>query len=438
VQVKTENVGTNKVKLEITVGQDVFEKAMQNAYQKIKNRIAVPGFRKGKAPRKVVENHYGESVFYEEAINYVYNETYFAAVDEAKIEPVDRPDVDIIQIGGGQDFVYSAEVTVMPEVSLGQYKGIKLNEVEYVVSNEDVDNQIKNTQERTARWSEIDNRAVKQGDRVIIDYVGSVDGVEFEGGAAENYTLEIGSNSFIPGFEEQIIEMSKGDTKNLELAFPNEYHNASLAGKNAVFKVVLHDIKEKELPTLDDEFAKDVSEFDTFEEYSKDIRNKLEEDAKNKARTEKENNCVKTVCDNAKVEIPDVMVEAQVDQMVREVELQYRRYGMNIETYLEMTKSSMDDFRAQYKEGAYNRVKAQLVLEAIADTESIEVTEEDLNEEYMQLAAQYNKEVDEVKDTYKSSEPYLKNDLRLRKTVKMLMDEADVVTPQEGKEEVID
>jgi trigger factor len=437
VQAKVEKTGVNQVKLEVTVSIEEFDKAIQGAYFKMKNQINVPGFRKGKVPRKIVEQTYGEAVFYEEAVNTIYMETYPLAVEETKIEPVDRPEIDIVQIGDGKEMIYSAEVTVKPEVELGEYKGIKVEAPEYTVSNEEVEARIQQTKEQAARWVEVEGRAVQNGDRTTMDYSGSVDGVKFDGGTAEGHTLEIGSGSFIPGFEEQMIGMEKDETKDITVKFPEEYHSEELAGKEAIFTVTVHDIKSKELPELDDEFVKDVSEFDTYQEYYADIKGKMEEDAKNRQRSERENNCVKVVSDNATVEIPDAMIESQIDSTIREIETQYRQYGMNIEQYLSMTNSTMADLRAQYKESAYNRVKAQLVLEAIAKKEAVEVSEEDLNEEYARMAEQYKKEVSEIKEMYKSGEEYIKDELELQKTVALLMDAAELIAPIETIDESV-
>lgn len=431
MQAKVEKTGVNQVKLEVTVSVEEFDKAIQGAYLKMKSQISVPGFRKGKVPRQVVERTYGEAVFYEEAVNKIYMDTYPQAVEETGIEPVDRPEIDIVQIGDGKEMIYSAEVTVKPEVELGEYKGIKVEAVEYTVSDEDVQARVKQAQEQSARWVEVEDRAVENGDRTIMDYSGSVDGEKFDGGTAEGHTLEIGSGSFIPGFEDQMVGMKKEETKDITVTFPQEYHSEELAGKEAVFTVTVHDIKTKELPELDDEFAKDVSEFDTYEEYYQDIKGKMEEDAKNRQRSERENNAVKVASDNATVEIPDAMVESQIDSTIREIEMQYSQYGMNIEQYLAMTNSTMQDLRSQYKDGAYNRVKAQLVLEAIAEKEAVEVTEEDLNEEYVRMAEQYGKEVDEIKEMYKAGEEYIREELKLQKTVALIMDAADLVEPKQ-------
>lgn len=425
-----EKLDNNKVKLTIHVGQDSFEEGMQKSYLKNRKSISIPGFRKGKVPRKVMEQYFGESILYEDAINEVFPPAYDQAVKETGIEPVDRPELDIVQIGNGQDFIFTAEVTVKPEVELGQYKGLEVDRVEYIVTDEEVEERIKQTLEQNARWVSVEDRPVKTGDRVILDYSGSIDGELFEGGTAEKQNLEIGSGHFIPGFEEQMVGMELGEEKDLKVTFPEEYHAEELKGKEATFHVKLHEIKEKELPDLDDEFAKDVSEFDTLDEYRADIKQKLEKNAEERSNTELKNNLIDLAVNNAKVDIPDVMVDFELDNMLRDIDNQLRYNGLNIESYLKIANTSIDDFRAQYKDDAYNRVKTQLVIEAIGKAENIEVSEEDYEKQYELLAKQYNQEVETIKKSLQGGLEHLENSIIAEKTIELLVDEAKVTVKE--------
>lgn len=425
-----EKLDNNKVKLTIHVGQDSFEEGMQKSYLKNRKSISIPGFRKGKVPRKVMEQYFGESILYEDAINEVFPPAYDQAVKETGIEPVDRPELDIVQIGSGQDFIFTAEVTVKPEVELGQYKGFEVDRVEYIVTDEEVEERIKQTLEQNARWVSVEDRPVKTGDRVILDYSGSIDGELFEGGTAEKQNLEIGLGHFIPGFEEQMVGMELGEEKDLKVTFPEEYHAEELKGKEATFHVKLHEIKEKELPDLDDEFAKDVSEFDTLDEYRADIKQKLEKNAEERSNTELKNNLIDLAVNNAKVDIPDVMVDFELDNMLRDIDNQLRYNGLNIESYLKIANTSIDDFRAQYKDDAYNRVKTQLVIEAIGKAENIEVSEEDYEKQYELLAKQYNQEVETIKKSLQGGLEHLENSIVAEKTIELLVDEAKVTVKE--------
>lgn len=434
-----EKLDNNKVKLTIHVGQDSFEEGMQKSYLKNRKSISIPGFRKGKVPRKVMEQYFGESILYEDAINEVFPPAYDQAVKETGIEPVDRPELDIVQIGSGQDFIFTAEVTVKPEVELGQYKGLEVDRVEYIVTDEEVEERIKQTLEQNARWVSVEDRPVKTGDRVILDYSGSIDGELFEGGTAEKQNLEIGSGHFIPGFEEQMVGMELGEEKDLKVTFPEEYHAEELKGKEATFHVKLHEIKEKELPDLDDEFAKDVSEFDTLDEYRADIKQKLEKNAEERSNTELKNNLIDLAVNNAKVDIPDVMVDFELDNMLRDIDNQLRYNGLNIESYLKIANTSIDDFRAQYKDDAYNRVKTQLVIEAIGKAENIEVSKEDYEKQYELLAKQYNQEVETIKKSLQGGLEHLENSIIAEKTIELLVDEAKVTVKEAPvKEDVQD
>jgi trigger factor len=429
VNVTKEVLENKKVKLEIKVDPETFEKGMQASYLKNRKNIAIPGFRKGKVPRKVLERYYGEAILYEDAINEIFPEVYDEAVKETGIEPVDRPDVDIVQIGDGQELILSAEVDVKPDVELGQYKGIEVEKVEVAISDHEVNHQLEHLQEDNARWISIEDRSVQKGDMVILDYAGSVDGVAFEGGTAERQTLEIGSGSFIPGFEEQLVGINLEEERDIKVTFPEDYHAEDLKGKEAIFHVKIHEIKEKELPELDDDFAKDVSEFSTLEEYKADLKSKLQESAEQDAKNQMENQLLRKITDNASVDIPDVMLESEIDNMLQDMDMRMRYSGMDLQNYLQMTNTSMEDLRAQYKDSAYNRVKTQLVLEAVTKAEGITVSDEDREAEYKKMADQYKMEVDEIKKTFSANEAYMDSSILVQKTVDMLMESAVLVEP---------
>lgn len=429
MNVTKEVLENKKVKLEIKVDPETFEKGMQASYLKNRKNIAIPGFRKGKVPRKVLERYYGEAILYEDAINEIFPEVYDEAVKETGIEPVDRPDVDIVQIGDGQELILSAEVDVKPDVELGQYKGIEVEKVEVAISDHEVNHQLEHLQEDNARWISIEDRSVQKGDMVILDYAGSVDGVAFEGGTAERQTLEIGSGSFIPGFEEQLVGMNLEEERDIKVIFPEDYHAEDLKGKEAIFHVKIHEIKEKELPELDDDFAKDVSEFSTLEEYKADLKSKLQESAEQDAKNQMENQLLRKITDNASVDIPDVMLESEIDNMLQDMDMRMRYSGMDLQNYLQMTNTSMEDLRAQYKDSAYNRVKTQLVLEAVTKAEGITVSDEDREAEYKKMADQYKMEVDEIKKTFSANEAYMDSSILVQKTVDMLMESAVLVEP---------
>lgn len=435
MKTSVEKLENNKVKLEIEVDAQQFDEAMQKAYLKNRKHITIPGFRKGRAPRQIIERYYGEGIFYEDAINEACPKAYEEAVRESGIEPVDQPTIDIVQIGGGQNLIFTAEVTVKPEVELGQYKGIEINKVEYNVTDQDIDNQLEMIREQNARWVSVEDRPAKEGDLLTIDYKGYVDGEAFEGGTAEKQTLEIGSQRFIPGFEEQLVGMKVGDEKEIQVTFPEEYHAEDLKGKEATFEIKVHEIKEKELPELDDELVKDISEFDTLEEYKANLRKTMEENAKQREKIEMENQLLEKVVENAKVDIPEVMVENEIDAMVRDMDFRMRYQGLDLQTYLDMINTSMEDFRAQFKDDAYNRVKLQLTLEQIIKEEKIEATDEDLESEYERIAEQYKLDVERVKKDYQGQEEGLRRSLAVQKAVDFLMEHAVVVEKQVEKQE---
>ena len=384
-----EKLEGSKVKLTIEVSAEQFEAATQKAYQKAGKRFNVPGFRKGKAPRKVIENMYGPLAFFDDAFDIVYPEAYQAAIAEQGVEPVDRPDVSIETLPEGETpLVFSLVVAVKPEVELGAYKGIEVEKRAYNVTDDEVDAAIAQLQEGVARMVDVD-RPVENGDTVNLDYSGSVDGVKFDGGTAQGQTLTIGSGQFIPGFEEQMVGMAVGEEKDIEVTFPEEYHAENLAGKKAVFAVKVNGIQVKELPTLDDEFAKDVSEYDTLEALRDAKRQELLEQAEKNAKIQKENDVVRKAVENATVEVPDAMVERQIDSFLQDMGYRLQMQGISLEDYLKYTNTEISALRDQYRADAALRVKSQLVLEAISKAEAIEATPEEIGDKVAEYAKQF-------------------------------------------------
>ena len=425
--IKNEQLEKNVVKLTIEVDKEAFEKAIEKAYKKNVKQIALPGFRKGKAPRKIIEKYYGEGVFYEDAVNFVCPEAYEYAVNESGIEPVDRPEIDIDEIGDGKNLVLTATVTVKPEVELGDYKGIECEKTVYETKDEDVDAEIKAAAEKNSRMITVDDRAVEMGDITVIDFEGFVDGVAFEGGKGTDHTLEIGSGQFIPGFEDALVGAKIGEETDVNVTFPEEYHAEELKGKPAVFKVTVKEIKVKELPEINDDFAKDVSEFDTLDEYKNSIKEKLDKSNEARTKAEFENALVEAVCEKATVEIPECMIDHRVEDMVKEFGYRLSAQGLNLEQYMQITGSTPDSFKEQFKDQAAAQVKSNLVLEKIAKEENIEVTEEDLEAELQNMADMYGMELDKVKTLIGDNEKEsMKEDLKLKKAVALISDNAKI------------
>jgi trigger factor len=422
---KLEKIEKNTATLEIEVSEEQFEKGIQKAYKKNVGRFNIPGFRKGKAPRVIIERYYGEGVFYEDAINEVCPEAYQAAVDQHKLHPVDRPEIDIVQLEKGKPFIFKAIVTVKPEVVLGDYKGIRVEKKEYPVTDEDVDKELENMRNANARMVAVEGRPAKKDDMVIIDYKGFVGEEQFEGGTAENQPLVLGSGHFIEGFEEQLIGAKAGDSVEVKVTFPEDYHAEHLAGKEAVFKVDVKEIKEKELPDLDDEFAKDVSEFETLEDLKKDIRKKLEERAAHRAKHETEDEVIKKVTELSEIDIPEVMIEKQIDSMVRDFEMQLMYQGLKLEGYLEHYKKSMEEFRDGLRSEATERVRTQLTLEKVSQVEGITASEEELDKELEEMAKRYKMEdIEKFKESMGEDElNYIRESIIIRKTVDFLVGE---------------
>ena len=420
---KLEKVENNVATLEISVSAEKLEEGIMKSYLKNVKKFNIAGFRKGKAPRKIIERHYGEAVFYEDAINIICPDAYDEAVKEHNLEPVDRPEIDIIDIESGKGLIFKAVVTVKPEVALGQYKGIEAEKKEYNVTDEEVDKEIEIMREKNARLVEVSDRPVKNGDIIIIDFKGFVDDKQFEGGTSENYSLEIGSGQFIPGFEEQMVGAELGKEIDVNVQFPKEYNNEELAGKPALFKVTVKEIKEKQLVELDDEFAKDVSEFDTLDELKADIRKKKEEQCKRLEKQQYEDEVINKVVENATVDIPEVMVDAQVNIMLRDFDYQLRYQGLNLEAYLKYMNMDIDKLKESYRDVAKSRVKSQLVLEKVAEAEGIAASEEDLNAEIEKTAKHYNQDLEKFKKTLKEDEiTYIKDGIVIQKAIDFLVD----------------
>ncbi len=411
----------NQAVIDLEISKEAIDKATEDVFKRTKGKYSVPGFRKGKAPMRVVEQFYGSGIFFEDAFNEVFPAVYEAAVKEHGITPVDRPEIELDDITDDGVVKCKVTVTLMPEVKLGKYEGIKLDAVEYNVSDEEVDHEIKHAQDHASRFIDIDDRAVKNGDTVGLNYSGSVDGVKFDGGTAENQTLEIGSGSFIPGFEEQMIGMNIGEEKALNVKFPEDYHAEDLKGKDAVFDVKVLSIKEKQVPALDDDFAKDVSEFDTFAEYKADVKAKLEERKKAQAEAEQENKMVEAVAENAEVDIPDCMIEQQIDEQIRDMEMRMSYQGLKLDDYLKYTGMTMQQLRDMYKDGAKKTVKIRLVLAEIIKAEKIEATDEEINAEIDKYAANYGAQGEEFKKNITDEQKnYFKEVAVMNKTLAFL------------------
>ena len=422
-----EKIASNKVKLSFDIDSAKFDEAMGKAYLKVRNQVTIPGFRKGKAPRKMIENMYGEGVFYDEAFELIFDEVYGPAVDENKIEVVDRPEIEIQEIGAGKNLKFTCEVFVKPDVTLGEYKGVSVKKETTVVTDVEVDARVEEERNKQATEIQVEDRAGAEGDTVNLDYAGTVDGVAFAGGTAQDQTLKIGSGSFIPGFEEQMIGMNIGEEKDLQVTFPEKYHAEELAGKAAVFHVKVNSITETQLPALDDDFAKDISEFDTLEEYKADIRAKLEAQAAEKDNNNFTNAVIEKVLENATVEIPEAMIERQIDSMMRDFEYRLMGNGLKLDDFLKYTGSDMKTFRENYRGQAEKSVKAHLVLEAIEKAEAIDATQEQIDKQLEAFAAQTGKTVEEFKASLSESDiEYFKADAIRDNCVKFLADNAKI------------
>ncbi len=425
-----EKIEKNIGVLEVEVDAEQVSLALDKAFKKVAGKVNVPGFRKGKVPRSIFEAKFGIESLYRDAIDIILPDAYMEAVKETGIDPIDRPDIDFDEFSKGTTFTFKAKVMVKPEVQLGEYKGIEVPEQSAEVTAEEINTELESQQKRRAELIVVEEGTAENGDITIIDYEGSVEGVLFEGGKADNHSLELGSNSFIPGFEEQVIGMSKDDVKDITVTFPTEYHSEDLAGKEAVFKVTLHEIKRKQLPELDDEFAKDVSEFETLDEYKQDIENKLKERKLKDNEMTVESTVIEKAALASEVEIPEVMVGTEVDRMVEEFGNRLRMQGMNMEMYFQFSGQNEEALREQMKDEAEKRVRSQLVLEAIANAENVMVDDNDVNEELVRLSEVYKKPADELRGIIESNGTIedFKTDLRTKKTVKLLVESSKLVT----------
>ena len=428
---KVENTkNANEIKLEITVEAAKFEDAMKKVYFQNAKYINIPGFRKGKAPMNVVEKYYGKEIFYEDAFNEIAGEAYEEALKENNIEAVSRPEIEVTQIEKGKDVIFTAVVQTKPEVELGKYKGIEIPKIEYTVTDESIENELKQMQERNARLVTVEGKKVEKGNLTIMDFEGFVDGKPFEGGKAENYQLEIGSGAFIPGFEDQMIGMEVEVEKDINVKFPEEYFSSELAGKDATFKVKVHEIKAKELPELDDEFAKDVSEFDTLEELKASIKEKQEKQNEDKAKYEKQEAAIKAVCDEMKVEIPSGMVELETENMLKDIEQRLSYQGMELEQYLQMLGKTAEEMQKEYEPQAIEAIKSRLALEAIIKAEKIEATAEEIDSKIKEMAENYNKKEEEIKEN-ENLRKYIKEGIESEKAIDFIVSNAKEKTKKQ-------
>ena len=425
MSLQVEKLEKNMAKLTIEVPAEDLDKAMQNAYLKVKNRITIPGFRKGKAPRKMIEQMYGKGVFLEDAANALIPEHYSKALEECDLEIVSQPEIDVTQAEPGKAFIFTAEVAVKPEVTLGEYRGLEVPKTETEVTEEEIAAELKKEQEKNSRTITVEDRGAENGDIATIDFEGFVDGTAFEGGKGTDYPLTLGSGSFIPGFEDQLVGAKAGDHVEVNVTFPEEYQAAELAGKAAVFQCDVKKVETKELPELDDDFAQDVSEFDTLAEYKEDIKKNLLEKKEKEARTAKENAAVDKVIENAQMEIPEAMINTQISQMLDDFSRRMQAQGLTMEQYFQFTGMTADKMREEMKPQALKRIQTRLVLEKIAETENIQPSEEEVNEEIGKMAEMYKMEADKLKELLGDRElEQMKKDMAVQKAVTLVADEA--------------
>ena len=425
MSLQVEKMEKNMAKLTIEVSAEELDKAMQNAYLKARGKISIPGFRKGKAPRKMIEQMYGKGIFLEDAANALIPEHYSKALEECDLEIVSQPEIDVTQAEPGKAFIFTAEVAVKPEVTLGEYKGVEVPKSETEVTDEDIDAEIKKEQEKNSRTVTVEDRGAENGDITTIDFEGFVDGVAFEGGKGTDYPLTLGSGSFIPGFEDQLVGAKAGDHVEVNVTFPEEYQAAELAGKAAVFQCDVKKVETKELPELDDDFAQDVSEFDTLAEYREDVKKNLTEKKEKEARAAKENAAGDKAIENAEMEIPDAMINTQVRQMMNDFASRMQSQGLTMEQYFQFTGMTAEKMQEEMKPQALKRIQTRLVLEKIAETENIEVSEDEVNEEIGKMAEMYKMEADKLKELLGDRElEQMKKDMAVQKAVTLVADEA--------------
>ena len=428
MSLQVEKMEKNMAKLTIEVSAEDVEKAMQSAYQKAKGRISIPGFRKGKAPRKMIEQMYGKGVFLEDAVNALIPEHYSKALGECELEIVSQPKIDLVQTEPGKALIFTAEVAVKPEVTLGEYKGVEVPKSEIEVTDEEVDAEVKKEQEKNSRTINVEDRAAQLNDIVTIDFEGSVDGVPFDGGQATEYPLTLGSNTFIPGFEDQLVGAKVGDDVDVKVTFPEEYQAKELAGKEAIFKCAVKKIEAKELPELDDDFAKDVSEFDTLAEYKEHVKTNLVEKKENEAKHAKEDAAVDKIIENAQMDIPEAMLETQCRQMLDDFSRRMQSQGLSMDQYFQFTGMTAEKMMEDMKPQALKRIQTRLVLEKVAEVENIQPTEEEVNEEIAKMAEAYKMEADKLKELLGERElEQMKKDMAVQKAVTVIADAAKEV-----------
>lgn len=420
---KTEN--KNEVKLEFTIEAKKFDETIMKVYQKSARYFNIPGFRKGKAPFNIVERMYGDEIFYEDAFNELVPSIYEKEIEDNKIEAVSKPEINIVKMKKGEDLVFTALVQTKPEVKLGKYKGIELKKVEYPVTDEDVEHELAHVQEHNARIITVEDRPVQDKDIAVIDFQGFVDGKAFEGGKAEKHELEIGSKTFIPGFEDQVIGMKVGEEKDINVKFPEDYFSKDLAGKDATFKVKLHEIKEKQLPALDDEFAKDVSEFDTLKDYKTSIKEKKQAQNDDRAKHETENLAIEAVSNETKIDIPSGMIETEIDALIRDLEQQLSYQGINLDQYLKIMNKTRKEIEENYKEQAEKNVKSRLILETIIKEEKIESTDEEINAKIKEMATNYGRKEEELSKNEALKE-YISNTIKTEKAIELIIKNAKI------------
>ena len=421
---KTKNA--NEVKLNVTIEAEKFDEAIKRVYFKSAKYFNIPGFRRGKAPMNIVEKYYGKEIFFEDAFNDVVPGELEKAIEENKLDVVSKPDIEVTQIGKGQDLIFTAIFQTKPEATLGKYKGVEIDKIEYKVTDEDIEHELKHMQEHNSRMITIEDRPVEKGDIANINFEGFVNEVAFEGGKAENYELEIGSNTFIPGFEDQIIGMKIDEEKDIKVKFPKEYFSKDLADKDAVFKVKVNGIKKKELPNLDDEFAKDVSEFDTLKELKESIKDKKQKQNDEKAKYETQEAVIKAVCDDIKVDIPSGMIETETENMLKDMEQRLAYQGLKLEQYLQMMGKTKEDMQKEYEPQAIDAIKSRLALEAVIKAEKIEVPEIDIDEKIKEMAKNYGKENDEEFLKNENVRNYIKKGLNAEKAIEFLVEKAKI------------
>lgn len=422
MNVQVEDLGKNMVKLTVEVDADTVDAAIKSAYNKQKNKIAIPGFRKGKVPQVMIEKMYGPDVFYEDAVNIMLDTQYAAVVDQSGVDIVSRPTIEVTQIEKGQPFIFTAEVAKRPEVTLGKYNGVTVTRIDTSVKDEEIDAEIEQQRENNARTVTVTDRAVQEGDTAVIDYEGFVDGVAFEGGKGENHALEIGSHTFIDTFEEQLVGKNTGDEVEVHVTFPEQYQAAELAGKPATFQVKIHEIRAKELPELNDEFVQDVSEFDTMAEYREDTKKKLQERKENAAKGAKEDEAIQKIIDKSKMEIPDAMIDMQAENMIDEFAQRIAMQGMSFEQYMQFSGVTIDKLKEQVRPEALQRIQSSLVLEQIAKEENLVASDEELEAEIEKMASMYGMNAENLKSRMEESDrETIKRDIAVNKAVEFIM-----------------